>query len=71
MCDEWSAYGTHVQPETIQIQGDASFEDGKYDQTIDFINKLSNKYKLSILTAKNINKDLDGKKISFSYSYTK
>lgn len=71
LCDQWSAYGTHIQPETIQIQGDASFEDGKYDQTIDFINKLSNKYKLSILTAKNINKDLDGKKISFSYSYTK
>lgn len=70
LCNEWSAYGTHIQPQSIQIQGDASFEDGKYDDTLNFIGQISNKYKLSILTAKNINKDLSGKRISFSYAYT-
>lgn len=70
LCAEWSAFGTHVQPKSIQIQGDASFESGKYNDTIQFIENISNKYKLPLLTAKNINKDLDGRKVSFSYAYT-
>jgi|694.fasta_scaffold31050_3 hypothetical protein len=70
LCSEWSAYGTHEQPQTIQIQGNASFESGKYIDTLNFIQQIVNEYKLSILTAKTINEDLDGRKVSFTYVYT-
>jgi hypothetical protein len=70
LCKDWNAYGTHMQPISIQIQGDATFEKNYYNETLNFIENMANGYKLFYTTAKSINKDLNNNRLSFSYNFT-